>query len=40
MVRNVLIAEDNKFTAMQYKKFLEVNGYTEITHVGDGGSLS
>lgn len=35
MVRNVLIAEDNKLTAMQYKKFLEANGYT-VTLFNDG----
>lgn len=27
MVRDLLIAEDNQFTAMQYKKFFEANGY-------------
>lgn len=27
MVLNVLIAEDNKFTALQYKKYLESKGY-------------
>ena len=27
MVKKLLIAEDNKFTAMQYKKFFEGNGY-------------
>ncbi len=37
MVRNVLIAEDNKFMAMQYKKFLETNGYT-VTIFNDGVS--
>ena len=35
MVRKVLIAEDNKFTAMQYKKFLEANGY-DVTVFNDG----
>ena len=35
MVRNVLIAEDNKLTAMQYKKFLEANWYT-VTLFNDG----
>jgi len=37
MVRKVLIAEDNKFTAMQYKKFLEANGY-EVTVFNDGSN--
>jgi len=27
MVLNILIAEDNKFTALQYKKYLEAKGY-------------
>lgn len=27
MVLNILIAEDNKFTAVQYKKYLESKGY-------------
>ena len=27
MVKKLLIAEDNKFTAIQYKKFFEANGY-------------
>ena len=35
MVRKVLIAEDNKFIAMQYKKFLEANGY-DVTVFNDG----
>jgi len=35
MVRNLLIAEDNKFTATQYKKFLEANGY-KVTIFNDG----
>ena len=28
---NILIAEDNKFTAMQYKALLEKNGHSVIT---------
>lgn len=35
MVRKLLIAEDNKFTAIQYKKFLETKGY-KITIFNDG----
>ena len=35
MVRKLLIAEDNKFTATQYKKFLEANGY-KVTIFNDG----
>lgn len=35
MVRKLLIAEDNKFTAVQYKKFLEANGYN-VTVFNDG----
>ncbi|MCH7966659.1 MAG: response regulator [Thaumarchaeota archaeon] len=35
MVRKLLIAEDNKFTAVQYKKFLEAKGYT-VTVFNDG----
>jgi len=27
MILNILIAEDNKFTAIQYKKYLESKGY-------------
>lgn len=35
MVRKVLIAEDNKFTAIQYEKFLVANGY-DVTIFNDG----
>ena len=35
MVRKLLIAEDNKFTAKQYKKFLETKGY-KVTVFNDG----
>ena len=35
MVRKLLIAEDNKFTAIQYKKFLEANGY-KVTVFNEG----
>ena len=35
MVRKLLIAEDNKFTAKQYKKFLETKGY-KISIFNDG----
>ena len=35
MVRKLLIAEDNKFTATQYKKFFEANGY-KVTIFNDG----
>jgi len=35
MVRKLLIAEDNEFTAIQYKKFLEANGY-QVTVFNDG----
>lgn len=37
MLRKLLIAEDNIFTATQYKKFLEKNGYT-VTLCHDGTS--
>lgn len=37
MTRKLLIAEDNKFTAMQYKKFLETNGY-KVTIFNDGAN--
>ncbi|QLH06883.1 response regulator [Nitrosopumilus ureiphilus] len=35
MARKLLIAEDNKFTAIQYKKFFDVNGY-KVTVFNDG----
>ena len=36
MVKRILIAEDNKFTAMQYAKILESNNYqVEIIRDGD-----
>ena len=37
MVRKLLIAEDNKFTATQYKKFFESNGY-KVNIFQDGKS--
>jgi len=37
MARKLLIAEDNTFTAMQYKKFLEANGY-KVTVFNDGAN--